>query len=380
MLWLKKIQEKIINTKSAAAHEGDSILLVITALLLIFGLVILFSASTAVSYAKYGNSLYVIQHQLFSVLLGVLAFLFFSKTNYNFWKKSAFLLLVISIILLSLVFIPGLRAGWGSARSWINIFGFSIQPSEFVKIFFLLYLSAWIEKRKYKLRDFNEGIAPFSAIIGIIVVLMLLQPDFGTLSIILAASVVAYFVGGGKIRHIILVGLVGTLGLAAMVQLKSYQQDRFRCLADPEHDSLGKCYQVNQALIAVGSGGIFGRGLGASRQKFMYLPEVTGDSIFAVIGEELGFVFSLILIMLYLGLFYRGWLISKKSPDEYAKIASIGISFWLVFQAIINIGGIINFIPMTGVPLPLISSGGSSIIASMAAVGLLHNISKYTKL
>jgi cell division protein FtsW len=188
-----------------------------------------------------------------------------------------------------------------------------------------------------------------------------------------------YFVGGGRLYHIIVMILIGIIGLFLMVQVKDYQADRFKCFLDPSFSRQDKCYQINQSLIAVGSGGFFGRGLGESRQKYMYIPEIQGDSIFAIIAEESGFIFSSILIILYVYVFYRGYLISKYAPDIFGRILAIGIVSWIVIQAFFNIGGMINVVPMTGVPLPLVSYGGSAITAALAAVGILVNISKQTK-
>jgi len=308
------------------------------------------------------------------------AFWFFSRVDYHRWKKYAFGFLLFSIILLLLVFIPGLSAHYGKARSWINVFGFSLQPSEFVKLSFLLYLAAWLESRGRKLTDFYQGIGPFVAVLSFIGILMLLQPDIGTLSIIAITSLIVYFVGGGSIKHILVIILLGILTFALLIQFKPYQLNRFKCLIEPQFSSQDVCYQVNQSLIAVGSGGIFGRGIGASRQKFMYLPEVQGDSIFAIIGEETGLIFSTGLVMLFIFLFYRGYLVAKQAPDGFGRILAIGIVSWIVIQAIINIGGMINLMPMTGVPLPFISLGGSAILASLSAMGILVNISKQTKI
>ncbi len=374
--------EKIFNLLAGGAkqgHEGDRFLVGLTALIVILGLIMLFSASPAVAYVKFNDSYYFIKHQALMFGIGIFAFLFFARIDYRIWKEHASTLLFISILLLLLVFIPGLRAEWGTARSWINVFGFSIQPSEFVKLSFLLYLSAWLEKRTSKLGNLSEGFGPFVTILGIIIALMILQPDIGTLAIIAAVSLVVYYIAGGKKRHIAIITLIGIAGLAIMLGIKPYQKDRFRCMADPNFDTQKTCYQVNQALIAVGSGGIWGRGIGESRQKFLYLPEVVGDSIFAVIAEEMGFVFSLVLIGLFCAYLYRSYRISEAAPDLFGKLAAFGIATWISLQAMINIGGTINIMPMTGVPLPFISYGGSAIIASLAATGLLFNISKNIK-
>lgn len=364
---------------SRRQHAPDYVLIAIAAVIVIFGLIMLSSATSAFAYVKYKDSYYFFKNQFFGVLMGLVGFYFFSTIDYHFWKRYAFGMMVVSVVLLLLVFIPGLRAEWGTARSWINIFGFSLQPSEFVKITFLMYLAAWLETRGKDLHDLAQGTMPFLIVLGVIGALMLLQPDFGTLSIIGLTAMIVYFVGGGNIKHILVIGLIGVLALSIMLKIKPYQADRFRCFIESGYSADKACYQVNQALIAVGSGGFWGRGLGASRQKFMYLPEVSGDAIFPIIGEEVGFIFSAALILLFCALYYRGYLIGRSSPDRYGKILAIGLSSWLGLQAIINIGGMLNIMPMTGVPLPLVSYGGSAILAAMCGVGLLVNISKHTK-
>ena len=275
---------------------------------------------------------------------------------------------------------PGLRSEYGTARSWINIFGMSLQPSELVKLSFLIYLATWLEAKKGELNEFSSGIFPFLVILTVISVLMLLQPDLGTLFIIALTSMVVFFVGGGKLSHIFMVVILACLALFLMLSLKSnYQSDRFKCVKDPNYSAQDKCYQINQSLIAVGSGGWFGRGIGQSRQKFMYLPEVWGDSIFPIIAEELGFVFSTLLLLLYLFIFYRGIIIARTAPDIYGSALATGIVVWLSVQSFLNIGGMTNLIPMTGVPLPFISAGGSAILSNLIAMGILVNISKQTR-
>ncbi|MFH1428084.1 MAG: putative lipid II flippase FtsW [Patescibacteria group bacterium] len=378
MSTLKQAVYNLLKPRTSE-HQPDKNLIITVGIIVIFGLVMLSSASAAVAYAKFGSSYYYFKHQLFGLGLGFLAFLFFSWVDYHRWKKYAFAFLIFSIALLLLVFIPGLSANYGKARSWINVFGFSLQPSEFVKISFLLYLAAWLESRGKKLSDISQGIGPFVVVLGVIGFLMLLQPDIGTLFIIAITSLVVYFVGGGKIKHILVIMIISSLAFAIMVYFKPYQMNRFKCLADPTFSSNDICYQTNQSLIAIGSGGWFGRGIGESRQKFMYLPEVSGDSIFSIIAEEVGFIFSSILILLYLYLFYLGYRISKNAPDGFGRILALGIVSWITIQALINVGGMVNLLPMTGVPLPYISFGGSAILSAMIATGILVNISKQTK-
>jgi len=368
---------KLINYKGE--HESDRPLIFIVGAIIVFGLVMLSSASSVISYNTYHDSYYLFKHQLFGLIIGLAAAWFFSRIDYHVWRKYALLMLIASIGLLLLVFIPGLAGTWGTSRSWINIFGYSLQPSEFVKITFLIYLAAWLEGRKKQLTEVSRGIGPFVAILGVIAILMILQPDMGTLTIIALASFVVYFIGGGSIKHLVGLVLLGLVALIIMVNIYPYQANRFKCMMDPSYAPQKECYQINQSLIAVGSGGFFGRGLGASRQKFLYLPQAQNDAIFPIISEETGFIFSAGLILLYLALFYRGFIIAKRAPDDFGKILAIGIVSWIVMQALINIGGMVNIMPMTGVPLPMISYGGSAILVALASVGILINISKQTR-
>lgn len=373
----------LAKTKKIASQsrpgQPDYFLIALVGAIILFGLVMLSSATSVFAYSRYDDVYFFFKKQLVSIVLGFVGFWIFAVFDYHYWRKYAFVMLVCSVGLLLLVFIPGLGGEWGTARSWINIFGFSLQPSEFVKLTFLLYLAAWMESRRESSGDFKQVTLPFLIVFGAIAFLLLLQPDLGTLVIIGTISLLVYFVGGGSVKHISIMVVVGVLGLVAIVGLKGYQIDRFRCFWDESYSPGGQCYQINQALIAVGSGGFWGRGLGHSRQKYMYLPEVNADAIFPIISEETGFLLSSGLILLYLLFFYRSYQIAIHSPDYYGLLLAIGVSGWISLQAMINIGGMINAIPMTGVTLPFVSSGGTSMIAAMSAVGLLANISKQGK-
>ena len=226
---LKQSVSKILKPKRNE-HEADKSLIIIVGIIIVFGLIMLSSASSVAGYTKFADSYYYFKHQLIGLFLGIAAFLFFSRVDYHRWKKYAFGFLIFSIVLLLLVFIPGLSADYGKARSWINVFGFSLQPSEFVKLSFLIYLAAWLESRNKKLGDFYQGIGPFVVVLSIIGALMLLQPDIGTLMIISATSFVVYFVGGGSFKHIFFILLFGILSFALMVQFNPYQLNRFKCL------------------------------------------------------------------------------------------------------------------------------------------------------
>lgn len=379
MTTLKQRVNRFFNTR-VAGGEPDWALMIATGLVVVFGILMLASASGTYAYFKYQDGYYFIKHQLIALAIGLALFWFFSSVDYHSWKKYGFHLLLFSVLLLCLVFIPGLGRVVNGSRSWINIFGFSLQPSEFVKLSFLIYLAAWLESRGKKLEDFYQGTGPFVVVLAAIAALMLLQPDFGTLFVIALTSLLVYFVGGGKLKHIVVIVLLGAVAMFLMVKYTPHQAARFKCFFDPASNTRDACYQINQSLIAIGSGGFWGRGFGASRQKMLYLPEVSGDSIFAIVSEELGFIFSGGLIVLFIFLFFRGFLISRRAPDIFGRLLSIGVVSWISFQALINIGGMINLMPMTGVPLPFVSYGGSAIMSALAAIGLLVNISKQTKI
>ncbi len=355
----------------------DQKFLVIIIILVAFGLVMLGSASSVVAYNTYHDTYYFLKHQIVTVVLGGLAFWFFSKIDYRHFRKIAFFLLLCSLGLLLLVFIPGLGKEVNGSRSWISLFGLSLQPAEFVKLTFIVYLAALFEKSS----DTPQRFKSFMTVYGIVALLMLLQPDPGTLFILTIAAFAVYYIAGGSTKHVLLLmcGGIGCLIILMVIPRGQYRLDRFRCVFDTTYSPQKACYQLNQSLIAVGSGGILGRGIGESRQKFLYLPEVQNDFIFAVIAEETGLVFSVLLIILFGFLFYRSYIIAVRSPDTFGRNVTIGIGMWLIIQVILNIGGIIRFLPMTGVPLPLISYGGSAMISALAGLGIIAGVSKHLK-
>ncbi|MEI7497875.1 MAG: putative lipid II flippase FtsW [Candidatus Falkowbacteria bacterium] len=360
--------------------EPDWPLLFTAGAIVIFGIIMLTSASGAFAYSRYNDGYYFIRHQLSALVVGLLLFAIFYKIDYHLWRKYASAFLVLSGLLLLIVFIPGLASSANTkAHSWISIFGFSLQTSEFVKLFLLIYLAAWFESNAGKLTNFSEGVMPLFVILTVVGVLLLKQPDFGTLSIVIAMVLAAWYVAGAKLTHIIALFLFGALVIGLLITKSDYQAKRIDCFLHPEVNSQQECYQIKQALIAIGSGGWFGRGFGASRQKLMFLPEVSGDAIFPIIGEELGFVFGSALVCLFLFLFFRGFIVAERAPDLFGQILAIGVVSWFAIQAFINIGGMVNIMPMTGVPLPFVSSGGSAVMAGMAALGLLLQISRQVK-
>lgn len=366
------------------SHSPDYIFLSSVGILLIFGLVMLISVSSVFSFQNYnGDSYGVIKHQLlYGIIPGLfLFFIFFKLINYKILRKITPLLMLFAVILLILVFIPGLNTG-GETKSWLKIPGlFSFQPAEFMKIVFILFLALWFDKRgKRDIKNFWTGFLPFIFWLGLSAGLVILQPDLGTAIIIIMSSLIIYFLAGAKKTHLFFIFLIGIAGFLIFMNFaQDYQKNRLSVFLNPQIDKLKTGYHINQAFLAIGSGGAFGVGFGQSRQKFAYLPEVIGDSIFAIISEELGFVISVGFIILMIFIFLRGFQIAKKSRDTFAYLTVAGIISLFAIQSIVNIGAMVGIMPLTGVTLPFVSYGGSSIAMSLAATGIIGNISRYTK-
>jgi len=361
----------------------DYILLTFSALLVFLAILILASVSAALSQEKFGYPYYYLVHQLLYGLLPgfILAFIFF-RIPIEFLRKIALPLFLLNLIILSLVFIPQLSLKSGGAKRWLNLGPISLQPAEFLKITFLLYFAAWLSSRfnsslKKRTKDSNSPLLVFFILLGILGIFLILQPNVGTLSVLFAMALLVYFGSGTPIWQSILIILVGISGLISLIKIAPYRAARLLVFLNPETDPLGIGYQIKQSLIAIGSGGIFGLGLGLSRQKFGFLPQSMQDSIFAIFAEENGFVGAIILILIFLIFVWLGFRVSKKSSDKFSKLLAMGISSWIGIQAFVNIGAMIGILPITGIPLPFISYGGSHLIAELIGVGILLNISRY---
>ncbi len=360
-----------------AAGRADYKLLAGFALILIFGLVMLTSAGSAVGHDKFNDSYYFVKRQiLYGVLPGLILFFFFVKFDYQRLKKFGGWIFALSLILLLLVFMPGIGANYGTnAKSWLTIFGYSFQPAEFAKLGLVIFLSFLISRSR-NLDDFKTGFLPILGIGMIPILLVIAQPDIGTVVILFAILFGLLFVGRVNIRHIVALSLCGVIAFGAMVLAAPYRIERLSVFLHPELDPQGIGYHTNLAFLTIGSGGIFGKGFGHSLQKFQYLPEVWADSIYAIIAEEMGFIVAVGLIMLLLFIAWRGILIAKKSPDEFGRLLVSGIIIWLMTQSFLNIGAMVGIMPLTGVPLPFVSHGGTALMVAMGAVGIIVNVSK----
>jgi cell division protein FtsW len=361
------------------SSKMDYTLLGTVLILLVGGLIMLASASQIVSINLSGNSTYYLMHQiLYGAIPGLILMYITSRIDYKVWQKYAPMLMFIVIALLVAVLVPHFGIKVGNSRRWINVGSLEVQPSEIAKLVLIFYIASWIDKRRNHLKDFWYGVIPSLLIVLLVAALIILEPDIGTMLVVIATALTMLFIGGIELKHLGWIFVAGLVAFGILVKIEPYRLQRFVAYLNPTADPKGIGYQINQALLAIGSGGWFGYGYGQSRQKRNYLPEVMGDSIFAVIVEELGFVRALIFPLLYGFFATRGMKIANATQDIFGKMVAVGIVAWICFQAMINIGAIIGILPLTGIPLPLVSYGSSALIINLAAFGILLNISKQT--
>lgn len=365
-----------------AARTGDRpdyILLAVVVVLCLFGLLMLYDASVVVAARLYDDKFHFVSQQALFLLIGLTGLLVASKIDYHLWKSLAPLILLGGLILLMAVFIPGLGLEVLGARRWLKLGSSSLtlQPSYLLCFALIAYLASWLGGERQDKWSFKSGYIPFGMLMGaILVVVALLQKDLGSMSILAMTSLTMFFLAGGPLWQ---VGLTVGSGLGAvglLVLLEPYRMGRIASFLDRSHDALGSSYHINQALIALGSGGLLGLGLGQSRQKYSYLPEVQTDSIFAIIGEELGYFGALLLVLAFLYLIWRGMRIAMHAPDAFGRLLVGGIISLIGVQVFVNLFAIAGVIPLTGIPLPFFSSGGTSLIVLLFSVGIVLNVSK----
>jgi len=316
---------------------------------------------------------------ILGLLLGSIALTITLFIPHKFYKRVSFYGYIAAVIATTLVFVPGLGITANGATRWLDLGGFSIQPAEFLKIGLVLYLATYLSAAKSRIKFMRTGLIPFSIILGIPVLILLLQPDTGTALVLIATAIAMYFAAGAPWRDIGLLGLGGVLGLGVLAAFRPYVLERFMTFLQPGSDPLGASYQIQQSLIAIGSGGIFGRGIGQSVQKFSYLPEPVGDSVFAVFAEEVGFIGALILLALFVALFTRGMNIATRAPNQFTALVVVGIVSSITFQSILNIGAMLGVFPLTGLPLIFVSHGGTALLVALASVGIILHISAHSK-
>lgn len=356
----------------------DRTFLGIVAALTVFGFAIFLSASLGLLARDGVTFSRVAFTQLtFGLLGGSIALFFAAQTPYRFWKKNSLWIFVFAALISLAVFLPYIGLELKGAHRWIHLGSFTMQPSELLKIGYVLYLATWLSSSRQKIADWQHGLLPFLAISGVVAVILLLQKDTDTLLVSLAAGFAMFVASGAKMRDIAIVILLGVVALAGVAFTRPYVMDRIQTFLDPGGDPLGSSYQIKQSLIAVGSGGFFGRGFGQSVQKFNYLPEPIGDSIFAVAAEEFGFVGSTILILLFLSLVLRGLYIAGNAKDPFGGLVATGIVILIGTQAFWNIAAMLGVVPLSGLPLVFVSHGGTALLLALFSVGVVLNISRH---
>ncbi len=348
-------------------------LLTIPIILSLVGLVFIFEASAVNSARQFGDSLHYLKSQIVWIFLAIILMIIFSLTDYRKLYLLSFFSLIATIILLVIVLIPGIGFKAGGARRWIDFGFFNLQPTELAKFSIIIYLSSWFTNKEKK------RFLPFVALISFLVFLIILQPNMGTAIIVFLLSLTIYYFSGANLIDFIVILGGALVSFYFLIKTSPYRFDRLLAFFNPTIDPLGISYHINQIFISLSSGGLFGRGFGASRQKYLFLPEAHTDSIFAIIGEEYGFIGALVLISIYFVFIYKIYHLIRLAPDRLSKLITIGIFAFFNLQFIINLAGIVGLLPITGVPLPFLSYGGSNLLISYALIGIMMNVERRVK-
>ncbi|RJG26080.1 stage V sporulation protein E [Paenibacillus thiaminolyticus] len=362
------------------ARTAPDLWLIVSILsLLAIGIVMVYSAGAIIAFHDYGDSYYFVKRQLLFAVLGLAAMFVTMNTDYRIWSRYAKVGLLICFGLLIIVLIPGIGDVRGGARSWLGIGSFGIQPSEFMKLGMIIFLAKTLSDEQTRIERFMTGLLPPLGVMAAAFGLIMLQPDLGTGTVMMGASLLLIFTGGAQIKHLASLALVGVAGFVGLILAAPYRLQRITAFLDPWQDPLGAGYQAIQSLYAIGPGGLVGLGLGASRQKYNYVPEPQTDFIFSILAEELGFIGGVTVLMLFLILVWRGMRAAMMAPDTFGSLLAVGIVGIVAVQVLINIGVVIGLMPVTGITLPLISYGGSSLTLMLTSLGILLNISRYAR-
>lgn len=361
--------------------KGDKILFLIVLALTTFGFLALASASLGLALDETKTSLSTPLRQfILGIFGGGLLFLITNNIRFQFWKERALLIFILAIILMLFVSFTPFGVSFGGAKRWLIFGPLSFQPAEFLKLGFLVYLCSWLYSRKKEISTLEFGLLPFCFLTGVVAFLLFIQKDLSTFLVIAAAAGFLFFIAGGRIKQIGILLIIAIILVLGAIKFEPYRFSRLLVFWNPQYDIQGAGFQANQALIAVGSGGLFGRGFGMSLQKFNnYLPEPTSDAIFAVIAEEFGFVGAGFLVLLFLALIWRTFYLVNRVSEQFPRLFGFGIVILISLQAFMNIGGIIGLLPLMGLPLPFISQGGTALAMNLAEIGILLNITKYAR-
>ena len=357
----------------------DYPLLITVILLATFGIIMIYSASNIWALYKFNDAFKFVKHQGLFFIIGLFLLVFISRVKYTKYYEKANIILFTVLILLILVIIPGIGTVRNGSRSWFGIGSFGLQPSEAAKIALIIFTSKYLVNNERNLKDIKKGLLPILGVIFLVFGLIMLQPDFGTGVIIVISTIGLLFIGGVNFKFFIRLGILGVIGVVVLILMAPYRLERILSFLNPWSDPLGSGFQIIQSLYAIGPGGLFGYGFLNSRQKHFYLPEPQTDFIFSIISEEFGFMGVLIVTSLFLIIIIRGFKIARKSDELFGKYLAFGITFQIAFQAILNLMVVVGLIPVTGVTLPFLSYGGSSLLITLYSVGILLNISRYQK-
>ena len=345
-------------------------------ILILFGLIMIYSASSIWAMYKFSDSFKYVKQQGLFILVGVILVFVIRKIDYRIYYKNATKIFFSCIVLLILVLIPGIGSVRNGSRSWFGIGSFGIQPSEFAKVGLIILTSKYLSKSNKFVKDIKRGVIPILSVLFLVFGLIMLQPDFGTGMIIVVSILAMLFIAGVNMKFFIGLGLIGVIGIVILIVIAPYRMDRITSFIDPWSDPLGTGFQIIQSLYAIGPGGLLGMGFLKSRQKQFYLPEPQTDFIFSIISEEFGVLGVAIISSLFILLLLFGIKIALNTKDNFAKLLSFGLIFQMLIQAVMNLMVVIGLIPVTGVTLPFLSYGGSSLLVSMVAIGIIMNISK----
>lgn len=356
-------------------HDPDWWFLSIILTLVMLGVVMVFSASTGIEPGSVGANTYLIRHLIF-VGLGIAAMLVVMNIDYHFWRYFSLPALMGVIALLMAVLVAGTEV-YG-ARRWFDLGFTQAQPSELAKPVLIIYLAGWMCTQGPRLQSLGYGLVQFGVVVGVIVGLVMAEPDMGTSMVLATIGIAMFIVAGARVIHAVSLLTAGGIMFLLLAISAEYRRERVLAFLDPENNTSDTGWHLLQARLALGDGGLFGVGLGSSRQKFTWLPAPHNDAIFAVIGEELGLIGAGLVLLLFGLLGYRGFKIASSAPDRFGMLVAVGGSTWVIFQAVFNIGGVTSVMPFTGITLPFVSYGGSSIVVTLAAMGLVLNVSRQT--
>ncbi len=355
----------------------DFPLLLTTAVLAVTGLIVMYSASFVVALVEHDDPYYFLTRQAMWAVLGAILLVAAARTDYRWLRALAFPALLIAITFLIAVLIVGIEVN--GSRRWIGVGAYTIQPSEFAKLAIVIYLAAWLEGKGRNIRSIEHGLIPFVLVVGFVGFLIMQEPSLGTTLIVILIASTMFWSAGASLKQMALLGSAGLVVVALLASSATYRSDRLFSFFNAELEPEGRGFQTVQSLIAIGNGGPTGLGLGASRSKFFYIPESHTDGVFAILAEEAGLIAASTVILLFLLFMIRGFRIGRRAPDEFGRLLAVGVTTWITVQALLNIGGIMRVVPLTGVPLPFLSYGGNALAAELLAVGILISVSRQTR-